>query len=485
MSGKVYEKNPLPVITPEEGGIPSSAILGFVEKLESKGLCMHSFLVIRNGKIAAEGYWKPFDVNRKHRMYSVSKSFVSVAIGLMEEEGLLSLDDRVVSFFPDKLPAEGVHPYIEKMKIRDLLRMASAHEKTTYKIMEIDDWLRTFFAVKPSHQPGAVFSYDTSASYTLAAIVERLSGMPILDYMRPRLLDPIGFSEDAYFLKCPMGISHGGSGLICTSRDLAKFALTCMNEGRFGGEQLIPAKYIKAATSRQIDNNAANTYIEGQQGYGYQFWRCRNNGFACLGMGNQVAICLPDKDFVLVTTADTQSDSGGHSTIFDALWDEIYPHISTEALPEDNAAYNELCEKIGSLAISVVEGSTSSPVSEKASGCKYRLPDNEMGLSWVRFSFRGDEGVFEYENREGKHKLAFGLGKHITQKFPENNYDCMTSAAWTDENSLLIYSYIIDDYFATLKINVVFVENTVTIYMRKFAEQFLENYSGCASGEIL
>lgn len=485
MKENVNEKNPLLVTVPEEVGIPSSAIIKFIDKLESKGHCIHSFIMVRNGKIAAEGYWKPFSPDRKHRMYSISKSFVSVAIGLMEEEGLLSLDDRIVSFFPGKLPADGVHPYIEKMKIRDLLRMASAHEKTTYKIMKNDDWLKTFFTVKPSHLPGTVFSYDTSAAHTLGAIVEQLSGMTILDYMRSRFLDFIGFSEDAFFLKCPMGISQGGSGLVCTSRDIAKFALTCMHNGQFDGRQLIPEKYIKAATSRQIDSNVSNRYIECQQGYGYLFWRCRNNGFVCLGMGGQLAICLPDKDFILVTTADTQSNSDEYSIFFDALWDEIYPYLSEESISTDNTKYNELRKKLESLEIPVVKGAKSTTITTDVTNCEYGFSDNELGLSWVRFSFHGDRGVFEYINREGKYELNFGLGIHISQKFPEINYNCITSAAWTDDNSLLIYSYIIDDCLATLKINVIFTDDSITIYMSKFAEQFLENYSGCASGEML
>lgn len=479
------EKKQLLTATPEALGIPSSAIHSFINKIESKGVCLHSFMVLRNGKIGAEGYWKPFDVNKKHRMYSISKSFVSVAIGFMEAEGLLSLDDNVISFFPEKLPSEGVHPYIEKMKIRDLLRMATAHAKTTYKVMAIDDWVKTFFIVPPSHIPGKVFSYDTSATYTLTAIVEKLSGMSILDYLRPKLLDPIGFSEDAYFIKSPEGISHGGSGLMCTSHDLAKFALTCMQEGRFDGKQLIPAEYIKAATSKQIDTAVSRGSIEEQQGYGYQFWICRNNGFACFGMGGQYAICLPDKDFLLITTADTQSNPEGNEVIFDALWDYIYPQLSNNPLPEDKDAYCKLCEKTQNLSIPFVKGSLSSPTAQAVNGYLYNFSDNRMGLVNGSFTFNSEGGTFKYENKEGRHELHFGFGRHAAQKFPGYNYDCISSAAWVDERTLVICCYIIDDYLATLKINLSFVGNTVTVSMNKAAELFLEEYSGFASGETV
>ncbi|MGN7383620.1 serine hydrolase domain-containing protein [Paenibacillus sp. SAFN-117] len=478
------EKKPLPTATPEQVGIPSSAILQFLDRLENKKLCMHSFIVLRFGKIAAEGYWSPFHAHKKHRMYSCTKSFVSIAIGLMEEEGLLSLGDQVIRFFPEKLPEEGVHPYIAQMTIRDLLMMASAHEKTTYKQIKDDDWVRTFFQAAPSHLPGTMFFYDTSATVTLTAIVEKLSGMSLLDYLRPRLLDPIGFSEDAYCLQTPLGVSHGGSALICTSRDLAKFALVCMNKGRFNGEQLIPEEYILAATSRQIDTtHTLDTFYEAQQGYGYQFWRTSHGGFALRGMGGQLAICLPEDDLLVVTTADLQPNPDGTQIVFDALWDTIYSSLAAHSLPDDEEAYNELLDRTSQLSIMLPDGSSHSSKAAEINGNGYRLADNPMGISQIHFEFNGDEGALYFENSRGTHRLGFGLGKTVSQKFPLYGYDSLSAAAWVDSNSLLIYSYIIDDYFGTVRTKVYFGADTVTIVMRKYAEGFLDEYSGIASGE--
>jgi CubicO group peptidase (beta-lactamase class C family) len=479
----VLENNPLPTTTPEEAGIPSSAIIDFLQRLEDNRLCMHSFLLLRHGKVISEGYWKPFHAEKKHRMYSVTKSFVSVAIGLMEGEGLLSLDDRVVRFFPEKLPKEGVHPFIEEMTIRHLLAMTSAHEKTTYKQMKDDDWVRTFFMVPPSHRSGQIFSYDTSATLTLTAIVEKISGMPFLDYMRPRVLDPIGFSRDAYCLKTPLGVSQGGSALLCTTRDLAKFALVCMNKGKWNGAQLIPEEYIRAATSRQVDTSTL-TYVDEQQGYGYQFWLCRNNGFALLGMGGQVAICLPEHDLILVTTADLQPNPNGIQAIFDALWATIYPSLSDKPITPNEAASTELNRVIDQLSIKLPRGASHSPIAEEIDGAVYAMKENMMELSQVGFEFSEDqsEGKFTFHNEDGSYQLAFGLGKAISQKFPIYNYDCLTAAAWADDQTLLISSYIIDEYVATLHMSVSFDDNTVTIAMKKYAELFLDEFAGFASG---
>jgi CubicO group peptidase (beta-lactamase class C family) len=479
----MLEKNPLPLTTPEEAGIPSSAVIDFLQRLDNNRLRMHSFLILRYGKIAAEGYWKPFHAEKKHRVYSVTKSFVSTAIGLMVGEGLLSLDDRVAGFFPEKLPKEGVHPYIEKMTIRHLLTMASAHEKTTYKQMKDDDWVRTFFTYPPTHLPGQVFSYDTSATLTLTAIVEKISGMSFLDYMRPRLLDPIGFSDDAYCLKTPLGVSQGGSALICTPRDLARFALVCMNRGKWNGAQLVPEEYIRAATSKQIDTSTL-PYPDEQQGYGYQFWICRNNGFALCGMGGQLAICLPEHDLILVTTADLQPNPNGHQVVFDALWDTIYRSLSDKPLVPDEAAHNELNRIVSQLSITLPQGASSSPKAAEIDGAVYTMTDNKMGMSQVSFEFRENqsEGVFTFRNQAGTYHLAFGLGQTVAQKFPMYNYDCVTAAAWADDRTLLISSYIIDDYVGTLHMSIAFDSHSITISMKKYAELFLDEFTGFASG---
>jgi len=227
-----------PAPSPESQGIPSGAILNFLNRIDAERINMHGCLLLRHNRIAAEGYWSPWTADQKHRMYSTSKSFVSLAVGMMVEDGKLALDDKVVDHFPDKLP-DSVHPWLAAQTVRDLLTMWTAHTRTTYT-RDDPDWVRTFFNKQPSHPSGSVFSYDTYATVVLNAIVERLADKPFLDFIRPRFLDKIGFSQDAFCIRTPEGISWGGSGVICTLRDLAKVALTTMNNGRWGNEQLLP-----------------------------------------------------------------------------------------------------------------------------------------------------------------------------------------------------------------------------------------------------
>ncbi len=490
------EQCPLTATTPENIGVPSEAVRRFLERLQDKRLCMHSVLMLRHGALAVEAYWKPYDRNTTHRMYSTSKSFVSVAIGILIGEGKLRLDDPVAKFFPDKAPHD-LHPYVAKTTVRDLLMMATPHlyGQCTYSRAD-KDWADTFFRTPPTHLAGKIFSYDTTATVMLCIILRRIAGVELMAYLRPRLFDAVGISDGAWCVETPCGHEWGGSGVICTPRDLAKFAMVCMNRGRFGGKQLIPEDYIVAATSRQIDNSVAETDAEHQLGYGYQFWRTRNNGFACRGMGSQLAVCLPDQDFILVTTGDTQAVPAGASLIYEALWDEIYPHLTRgDSLPANRAAHARLTGAIGGLSLLTAQGASTSPTAAAVSGKTYVMSENRMGIRNIRFEFKGDTGTMNYENATGNHTLHFGFGHQHKQHFPETHYYgrrigvpsgvgyvCHTSAGWVMDNSLVVYCYATDDYLGTLRMNFVFDGNTITVLMDKNAEWFFDDYVGFASG---
>ncbi|MEF3309288.1 serine hydrolase [Paenibacillus sp. GYB004] len=315
--------------SPERLGIPSSAVLQFIETIQGEQICMHGFLLLRHGQIAAEGYWAPYSETSMHRMYSVSKSFVSLAIGLLIDEGKITSSDRVVTFFNDKSPPT-LHPYLAQATVRDLLMMASPHIKTAYTRSD-PDWAAAFFNSKPTHIPGTLFAYDTSATVILSTIVERISGLPFLSYMRERLLDPIGFSKDARCIKTPEGTSWGGSGVICSLRDMAKLAYVCMNKGRWNDHQLISESYIREATSKQIDNS-----LTGNHGYGYQIWMEKNNGFSFRGMGSQLAYCFPDIDLIFACIADTQGSPHAEVNIVHAFREKIVSATQESPLPNDN-----------------------------------------------------------------------------------------------------------------------------------------------------
>ncbi len=423
-------------------------------------------------------------------MYSVSKSFVSLAVGLMIDEGKLSLDDHVARFFPDKAPSP-VHPLIAEATVRDLLTMATPHSHTSYTVHD-RDWAWTFFNREPSHPPGTVFSYDTAATVVLTSIVERLSGMPFLDYLRPRLLEPVGFSPDAWCVKTPEGTSWGGSGVLCTLRDMAKLAYVCMEKGRWGERQLISEGYISAATSKQIDNSA----IPGENGYGYQIWRLDDNGFSFRGMGSQLALCFPDKDFLFACIGDTQGQGPTGVGILTAMREELYGSLSDTPLAENREALDALKRELSELAILPPPGELESPAAKRVSGVVFTMAANPMGITRMRLSFRGREGEWAYTNAQGENMLRFGLGTFVADRFPQKGYfgdqigvpsgrryECFSSAAWVEDDKLNLVVYITDDYLATLRVTMTFKDGRISVGMVKAAEWFLDEYEGFAWGE--
>jgi len=477
--------------SPESEGVPAEAIISFMDELKQHNLNMHSFMLIRNGKMLSECYWPLFSADKKHRMYSVSKSFTSAAIGLMIDEGRISLDDKVADFFPEYIP-EDPHPFILKATVRHLLMMATFNESTSYNQFDLD-WVATFFQdPRRKHEPGTRFSYDTAATVVLCAIVEKLNGKPILEYMRPVFVE-IGISEDIWCIKSPDGRSWTGSGIMCTTRDLARFALLCLNKGEWNGKQLISREYMKAATSSQIDNHG-QPGSEFSFGYGYQFWCLREGGFACYGMGGQLALCLPDKNLVMVTTADNQAIANGIEPIIEAFF-RLAGKIANTSLPENKEAQKVLADKIANVSTPLPVGSTTTLNATQFSGKRYTMESNPMEIKWMSVDVTSERCSLHYENNTGEHSIILGMGEYVFQKFPEQyfgaqigtkntHYDTIAAGAWQDDNTLSGIIYAIDDYFGSIHFTIAFSEGKLNITMKKTAEWFFDTYQGTAEGKI-
>ena len=338
---------------PEAKGISASCIIDTLSEIDIRGISMHSFLLCKDDCLVAEGYYAPVKKDDLHRMFSVTKSFVSIAIGLLQEEGRLSLDDSIVKFFPEYVPnTSETHPWLLATTIRDMLSMRSCHASTTYdKFSSKTDWVKSFFTVAPTHKPGTVFHYDTSATHTLCALVEKLTNMKMLDYLRNKVLNEIGFSKEAYCLTDGFGVSMGGSGLMATSRDLMCFALLILNNGKLNGKQYISANYIKEATSFQTATCVTGPVPSESQGYGLQFWTGEHGSIVCYGMGGQLAILLPEYNTAIVTTADTQGYQGGNQVIYDAIFRHILPELEKRQTPwtpsdEEKLAFEQFMSKL-------------------------------------------------------------------------------------------------------------------------------------------
>ena len=476
--------------TPESQGVPSGAIMEMLDFLETKHVCMHSFMLMRHGAVVAEGYWPPFNKDRQQRMYSVSKSFTSVAIGLMITEGKLKLDDRVVDFFPESLP-ENPHPFILQATVRDLLMMSTFNQRSA-GIRSGRSGVWTFFNLgEPLHPPGTIFAYDTAGTNTLAAIIETQTGMTFLEYMRPKILDPIGVSKDIYCIQNIDGRSWSGSGVLCTTRDLARFALLCMNQGAYEGKQLLSKEYMQAATSRQIENAVGRSESEMRHGYGYQFWCLQDGGFAGYGMGGQFILCMPKYDTILVTTADVQLDTDGLGDIQDAYM-ALLNRLGNK-MADDAGAQKKLSARLESLSFQRPEGKVTSPAAARINDKIFKMEANPMGLSTVRLSFKTDEAVFNYENETGAFSIRIGLGHYLSQSFPEpysgkvsgvldKYYETIAGGAWVDENVFKCTVKAVDTYLGTLRMQFSFKDNLLCVQMAKVAENFFDKYQGIAWG---
>lgn len=452
--------------TPEEIGVSSNDIIAFLNELSSSRVNMHGFKLIRGDSIFAEGYWGSYNADSPHRMYSVSKSFTSLAIGLLEDEGKLKLTDKICSYFPEKLP-ENVHPYIEKMTIRDLLTMSTAHTMTTYKRFD-GDWVESFFKVEPNHWPGTVFNYDTSASHVLAALAEKLSGMEILDYMRVKFLDEIGFSKEGYFIKDPYNIPMGGSGLVCSLEDITRVIYVLANNGVYNGKEVYPPKYIKAATAKQVDTSV-NTTADEQQGYGYQIWRLREDGFAFYGMGGQLAIYMPQKDMILTTIADTMDTSTGIHDIHEAFLNNIYLKCGDKALAANPMDYKELQGRLNSLSLKVQTGE----VKEFTFNKRCRFNKNSSGIESLEINISGDTGNIEYMQKGKAKKVHFGINRIIEKEFSNGSPYTASASVFAPqpghETITVAFQYLGDD-FVQIKAAIAFNDDYVSVKLKKFGE---------------
>ena len=283
--------------TPEQLGISSAHIKEYIDCLENYGLSTHNVIIARGDDVVFEKYWKPFGPDFLHRMYSVSKSFVSVAVGFAIQDGLLSVNDKMEDCFPDEL-ADVDNELIRKQTVENMLMMSTCNAGwDNWFIHHSGDRVNHYFhSIKSFKQAGVTFQYDSTGSFVLGALVERLVGKPFMEYLREKLFDKIGISKEAHCLKCPGGHSWGDSAVLCTARDLLLFARFLLNGGSWNGEQILDAEFVKKAVSNLIDTDVMGVQGHDKLGYGYLIWRTYDNSFFLNGMGCQLAVCVPDKD---------------------------------------------------------------------------------------------------------------------------------------------------------------------------------------------
>ncbi len=454
---KIYKNHqPFEKGIPEEEGVPSECILSFLSALYEYDVNIHSVLFFRNFKLIFDGYYKPFDENTLHRMFSVTKSFVSAAVGVLAGRGEIDLDSPVVKYFPE-YDRDCDDRFVRAATVRHLLEMRSPHEKTAFKQISDDDYVKSFFKLKASKVPGTAFSYDTSASHTLCALVEKISGKSLIDFLRDDFLRDLGFSDEAYCLKDPFGRSLGGSGLMARPLDIGIFAHVFLNGGKlwgeFDGKQVISEDYVKSAVLKQSETVLKGGGREEWQGYGYQFWRTLNNGYMCYGIAGQLALVLPDFNFVMVTTADTLDLKGGVDIIFGLFWEKVYPHLSSKPLSVSEKSFSKLMKVRENLEIKPLSFSGNF-FGKNIVGKKFSVFDNKFSIKDLVINFYGDFGKICFSCFKGDFELSFGIGRQIVSEFPYYGYKCAASGGFLSESALIVKCHIIDEEIGTVWLQV-------------------------------
>lgn len=446
----------LPRSTPEAEGVSSATLITFLDSVEADRHEFHSIMIMRHGKVIAEGWWDPYKPDLRHTLYSTSKSFTSTAVGFAVTEKLLSVNDKVVSFFPDQLP-DTVTPYLEEMTVRNLLTMSAGQspDPTGTVTNSYREWVKGFLATPVLKEPGTEFLYNSLATFMLSAIVQKVTGEKIADYLQPRLFGPLGI-EGYDWEESPEGINSGGWGLRVRTEDMAKLGQLCLQKGMWNGKQIIPAEWVEEATTFKIDQapdaepevKAKNDWM---QGYCYQFWRSRNNAFRADGAFGQYIIIMPEKDAVVAITCE----SPDMQDEINLVWDHLLPAIQDGPLPEDKESLALLKERLATLALPVPADRPDSPVTSHISGKKFLPADSTNDTGYFNALFTGDTCLLSMEMNGQEYKIPSGRGKWVTSKTglagpnlisrPGDSVQHLIAAAyeWSDNSTLeMIIRYI-------------------------------------------
>ena len=366
----------LPRSAPEAQGVSSTELLAFIKAADEQIDSMHGFLLVRHGHVIAEGWWTPYTAERPHMLYSLSKSFTSTAVGLAVAEGKLSIDDPVLNFFPEAAPAE-VSNNLKAMRVRDLLTMSTGHqEQPAWAADTISP--ETFLAHPVPHLPGTHFQYNTPATFMLSAIVQKQTGRKVVDYLGPRLFEPLGIAHPVWD-ETWQGISQGGTGLHVRTEDIAKFGQLYLQYGEWNGRQLIPRDWVDLATSRQV-SNGSNPDSDWNQGYGFQFWRCRHGAYRGDGAFGQYCVVVPEEDAVIAITSGVRN----MQSVLNLLWDKLLPTFRPTSLPADAAASGRLKEFLEGLEVRGPSGAASSPQWSEVKGKTFRFAPNERHIESLK-----------------------------------------------------------------------------------------------------
>ena len=374
-------------VTPESVGIPSGTIETLLDKLEEGWTEPHGLMIMRHGKVCAEGWWAPYAPGIRHGLQSHTKTYAATAVGIAYTEGLLKLTDRIVDIFPDEAP-ENPSENLRKLTVRDVLCMGCGMDTMP---RPSQNWIKEFLATPVVHVPGSAFMYNSTGSTFLGAIVRKLTGLGLHDYLKPRLFDKIGIDADNLrWMTMPDGMEVGGGGLYATTEDNLRLMKLYADGGVWEGERILAEDYVKLATSKQNDSaseRAVNPPAEDNfVGYGFQIWMCRPEGvYRADGAMGQFTIVFPDRDMLLAITENASGSTGGAmpQKALDTIWEWLgtLPPADIASLPEDAAASAHLARRMQMLALAAPKRSPASAMQERVSGCTFAVAEGHFSLA--------------------------------------------------------------------------------------------------------
>jgi CubicO group peptidase (beta-lactamase class C family) len=340
----------------------SRAIAALLDRLEALSVECHSIMVVRHGHVVAEGWWAPYSAERPHLVYSLTKSFTSVAVGLAIADGLLSLDDRVVDVLPDHVPAD-ISEQGRRLTVHHLLSMTAGHRTDSLAEawqLEPDDLVKGFLCVPFTEPEGTRHTYDNSTTFVLARMVERVTGRGLPELLDERLFKPMGI-DHAEWDRVASGAAFGFHGLHLTTEAVAAFGELLLRGGVWGDRQLVPREWVELATRRHIDTLQLEDDWASPDflcGYGYQFWMSRH-GYLGNGAFGQQCVVVPSHDLVVVVTAAVDE---GHA-LPGVFWDCLLPGVDQTGNGHDDEV---LADRLRRLSFAPVPGSAAAERSVEA-----------------------------------------------------------------------------------------------------------------------
>jgi CubicO group peptidase (beta-lactamase class C family) len=433
-------------------------IAAFLDAAEAAGVELHSFIVHQNGETTFESYWWPHTRQTLHATHSSTKSFTGVAVGLAIDDGKLGLDDRVLDFYPEFEPI-GDSTNLELLTVRDLLTMRTGHEVTPsgaeWRLLTTS-WVNAFLSAEVGRRPGEQFSYSSATAHMLSAIVQRVVGEPISEYLRPRFFEPLGIERSTWDSD-PEGISSGGNGLSLTAPDFLKWGLVHLDGGRWQGKQVVPEWWVRESTRAQVEpiTNPAfdgRVYRPGTEtdplrvAYGYQVWRGPQNSYYTLGLFGQICMVLPDRDLVLVFTAATAS------TRLLPLIYEVLLAPSAGAVPSPSFA------SLRERAHATEQEPLLTTSAQQLPATVYDADANAEGLSSIGVEGRDDAVHLTLADSRGEHRVTAGLGRWLsgrtgmTTTLLHHSYQddaalIEAGARWIDERTLTVEIVFVETPF--------------------------------------